>query len=170
MSNDAEIFKGLWGQVSDCGVNVVYWTSHCPEEDGLAGSYNPNLGADGQKRPLIVLYRSPRVPRDQHAPDLEKCPLEDSVTLAHEFGHFLSDRDGNHTDEYIAAVTAFDYGNGSLYPASHRELIIMEEERAWDNARHVLEGLGFDAWEQFDERRARSLSTYGEKLTTVYAT
>lgn len=111
--------------------------------------------------PQIVLWRRDRTPLSPNEPDLLTRPVHEACILAHEFGHFLSDRTDKLHPVYDRARTG-----GPLTPAE-KEAILTEEERAWDLGRAALANLGCDEWGDFDRLRERSMKTYRDGLSNA---
>jgi hypothetical protein len=160
----ADVLSRLWkrAQLDLAGeTNCTFGTVMYHAGEGFENAwYNPNRGL-----PHIWLWRRDRVPNpaDQNVPDVVTQPMEDACILAHEYGHFLSERDGSRTPAYEAALDAFhaaqDEGGRAL-STNEQALVLDEETRAWDLGRQVLAELGVDEWRAFDERRERALASY----------
>lgn len=118
-------------------------------------------------KPLIALFRD-RVPADRFTADTSTRPHDDLILLAHEFGHFLSDKAGHHTAEYVTARALLnERERGKTHESLSRtqaQLVLDEEERAWTLGRNVLRGHGFEDLTQFDSARERGLETYRAEL------
>lgn len=123
-----------------------------------SGWYDPAGGL-----PHIWLWRIGKVPDPPASPDLSTQPLEDACTLAHEYGHFLSDRAGNRTAAYVAALDAF-HGAGRALSQQEQAEILAEEVRAWEYGREALAALGCTDWDGFEECRWRWLSSYSKRF------
>ncbi len=93
----------------------------------------------------------------QEEPDMALDPLKDACTLAHECGHFLSDREGAQTQAYCDAIDA-----DRVVWAEGQAAVLAEEERAWDLGRDALARLGCTEWAYFDSYRAKCVQTYRE--------
>jgi len=131
------------------------------------GWYAPNEGEGGRKLPFIELWRTDALPDPQWTPDLKTRPLLDACDLAHEHGHFLSDKNRERTPEYEAALEVlrlYHEQRERMPTPEERALIYAEEERAWAYARKTLVGLGVDEWEAFDARKAEALASYRAPL------
>ena len=48
-----------------------------------------------------------------------------------------------------------------------RDLILAEEERAWDHGRETLTSLGVTEWQTFDDRKRDGLAYYAAELAVV---
>lgn len=132
------------------------------------GPHDPSAAYD-QRGPFIQLYvsedrwdeigwsagedRPPAVCRDDEA-----------INLAHEHGHFCSDREKQQSPEYLAAVLRFDklrVGEaGNPWTDAEQDLIEAEEARAWSNARKTLARLGVDEWGVVDAMEADAKQAY----------
>jgi hypothetical protein len=145
----AECLSELWKRVGDAFAKaslrgtraigaVSYRVVHGIGLEG--GDYLWNNGL-----PRIWLLRE-REPADVFRPDLNTNPLQDAFTLAHEYGHFLSDKDGSRTLSLFEKLRA-------KQPLKHAEknVIVDEERRAWANGRKILEGLGYLELDAYDE-------------------
>ncbi len=144
----AECLSELWKRVGDALAKaslrgraigaVSYRVVHGIGLEG--GDYLWNNGL-----PRIWLLCE-REPADVFRPDLNTNPLQDAFTLAHEYGHFLSDKDGSRTLPLLEKLRA-------KQPLKHAEknVIVDEERRAWANGRTILEGLGYLELDAYDE-------------------
>src|SRR6266446_6132828 len=109
--------------------------------------------------PTIRLYRWPDLPPDPEQPDMVTRPNEDACTLAHERGHFISDRDGSRSQPAYTKLR-----KGDPLTAGEKVLIIEEERRAWTHGRDVLKALGCNSWDVFTTTRDEALRGYEDGL------
>jgi hypothetical protein len=164
----AELLRELWKLVEadlapgeDPPTGAVTYTGLFGKEGGC---YVRQQSARGIM-PRIELARTP-CPNPQTSPDLVTSPLADMLDLAHEHGHFLSDKNLDRTEAYDFAVKFMEAGRlqGRILTPENEEAVREEEERAWDYARKTLATLGFAGEEAFDMRRARALRTYEDEF------
>ncbi len=82
------------------------------------------------------------------------------IFMSHEFGHHYSDFSG-----YEEARASFDQSPDST-SIEDRERLMNEEAFAWNKAREIMKGLGYDNWTLFDQLKNDSLGSYrtGYKL------
>lgn len=159
-ASPADCFAALWEQAQRDlaakapGDAVTYHSGWGFE----TGWYDPANGL-----PRIWLWRIGAVPDPPGRPDLATQPLEDACTLAHQYGHFLSERAGNRTATYLAALDAFHEARRELSQEEQAE-ILAEEVRAWELGRQALAALGCNDWDGFEEWRWRGLSAYSRRL------
>lgn len=114
------------------------------------GSYFWNDGL-----PRIRLYRRGCVPAATTEPDLRMQPAVDACILAHEYGHFCSDKNGSRTQS-----TYDELRHRPAVDVRAQQIILAEEQAAWTHARAVLAVVGCTDWVVFEEVRARSLGSY----------
>lgn len=109
--------------------------------------------------PSITLVRPlDRIPKRADLPDPQTQPDEDACLLAHEFGHFHVDPQG---DAALAAIERVRTGSGTLDDGL---LVLKDEEAAWKVGAELLADQGCSQWEHFIVVRARSLTTYEAAL------
>jgi len=162
--NPAEVFRQLWERVQKEGVGVLYAAPLGSAEIDAEGLYAPAGTRAFQTTPQILLFRVPPapMPRPQSAPD-DTQPIHDACTLAHEYGHWLSDKEGHRTAAYVAAVCT-PHDQWPTMTSAGRRIIYSEEARAWHLGRAALAELGCDEWAAFDERESKALETYRRLL------
>ncbi len=163
-------YVALWKRAQAAGIHVHY--------NGIAnnprsGGFHPRDGAtDGGRRPMIEIVRPYYETHDEPTqgrntggahlppPDL----LEELITLAHEFGHFLSWKQGNRTRPYVDATTHIErYFDGEDLPRLAEEQIQLvrdEERRAWTFGEEELRELGFADWDAFCSHKRDALDQY----------
>ena len=90
-------------------------------------------------------------------------PIFELITLAHEYGHFISARRGDRSAEFNL-VNSTQVGQWQLLNAHQKEVIWIEELIAWKNARYVLRGLGFDGWPTFNKAKIEAMAAYENRL------
>ncbi len=150
------------------------------QEKGIVVEYGdmPNGGAGGFREdrlgwPVISLVRAhtgldqnePTRTHDPDAPpDEQPDILEELITLAHEYGHWCSWREGNRTPGFRGAVDRFNYDDPGPLTEADRDLIRAEEDHADRLGAAVLRELGFDAWDAWDRRVARARDLYAERF------
>ena len=171
--NLAECLRPLW-RLAECnlarlgspptdtvGRTVAYRGGDAsqPQSHYEGGKYDWNDGC-----PIIRLLRD-RVPAIDTEPDLATQPERDACLLAHEYGHFLSDRDGSRTQALYDKL-----GTGAMLDRAEQGAILAEEERAWDLGRKTVIDLGCDDLAVFDECRDRLLKTYRDGFDRMNAT
>jgi hypothetical protein len=133
-------------------------------------TYHAGIGIEGGKYrwngglPQVVLWRKDRAPPQQEEPDLATQPLLDACLLAHEYGHFLSDREGERTKTFYEAIST-----GRALPPEAQEAVLVEEARAWELGRQALTYLGCTEWSDFDGYRDHFIETYREGLAKLEA-
>jgi hypothetical protein len=162
-----DLLPKLWKLASSLSVRVFYAAPVGSAEVGALGLYAPPGTAHKyQTRAEIPLFRpTASLPYPRGEPDLSdpNQALQDGCTLAHEYGHRLSDLQGNRTPEYVAAVSTPHHQWPSLTDPQKR-LILDEESRAWSLGREALKQLGCDDWVVFEERERKGLDKYRELL------
>lgn len=90
---------------------------------------------------------------------------EDTITLAHEYGHHLSFMNGTRAAAYEEAVKLFPMRVGELTDAQRR-LILEEEERAWALGREALKAIGDLDTTMFEAQQVDGLGFYRAKLAS----
>jgi len=165
---DGEMFEALWARAKAEGLNhACYFGGYPPHEEGLEGRFDPDPWRNGTG-PQIWLYRVPcPEPRDEPVVDGPYVSRELRV-FAHEYGHFRSwvEQSNGATrtwQAYFQAGTLLGKSPGSL-SGDQKQLIMMEEERAWDIARDVLSEIGFSNWQELKSHREHALGIYREKM------
>jgi hypothetical protein len=164
------VYVRLWGRCEGRDLFVRYVG---PEDvrDGEAGYFHPRDDPRFSGSPEIAIMRrdfdhdKPSAPtsRRRDASSVDRGGLfEELCTLAHEFGHSRSWRDGQRTEVYAEAVIAFD--KSATLSDVQRKAIMDEEERAWNFGRLELDFLGFSEWAGFRANQDRALRIYGEML------
>jgi hypothetical protein len=144
-------FSRLLARVEGAGI-VVRRGLYGLGQDDPAGDYQPPEG------------RIPAVIHIYHVGGANQVnEPEDTFTLAHEYGHERSYRNGERTAEYEQAIKV-PWKEWPQLPTETRALILEEEQRAWMYARQVLGELGFSEWEAFERHRDKSLATYRARL------
>lgn len=164
------IYQALWKRAEDDGVWVHYDGMPTP----ASGGYHPRDHAPAAG-PMITISRpyyekqdEPTRTRNAGAPSTMPPPdiLEETITLAHEYGHHRSHLAGNRTKEYVEAVVQIEryYAGDDVPPltSEQQRLVREEEERAWSIGRSVLAELGFDLFAAFDSRESNGLAQYDE--------
>jgi len=179
------IYENLWTHAERLGAKVHYTGMG---EEG-AGSFHPNPWDRCEPSPAIEIVRRyyetiDRPTRERNASGRQSLPPPDllceTVTLAHECGHFLSWRGRTPRDEcdayYRAARlrdeawarveegSSIDDYNDQLRAVAQDalteeqlQLILAEEERAWTFGRELLLDLGFDKLDYYDERARKGV-------------
>lgn len=171
-----ELYQRVWHQAEAEDVAVMY--NGIPPR-GEHGWFHPQNHPNGRSFPVIHIARpyysgDGRTPTQTvNNPDLPPPDLlAELLTLAHEYGHFRSWKAGGRTAAYEAAVIALekqvDSASEPMLSEEQRELIRTEEETAWQIGRQILDSLGFDRWDAYDARRARSLEVYEKLLRAEY--
>ncbi len=167
----ATIFQKLVSEILDQGIEIKVVTQH-EFKNGEKGSFDlprtgvaPSIrilrgGAGGYwvSRKKEDLGGQDRLIRDSVLPSV------DMATLAHEFGHFESYKKELRSQGYEDALKIFEAGEISNMELVQKELIIAEEQRAWDFGRNALSLSGFNDWDSFEMEKARGISIYREKL------
>ena len=187
---DFEIYVALWRQAEELGARVRY--------DGLmesAGTFAPDPYGRGEDDPLIAIrrthYKEIDVPSRERNDGGRHLPSPDivgeTITLAHECGHFLSWKERtprNVWAEYTVALgirheaweavantgTTAEFNDAIRAAAQaalnteHLALIIAEEERAWVIGRVLLERLGFIHFGLFDERARHGVHAHRYRM------
>jgi hypothetical protein len=141
---------------------VAYLPAFADIDPAMEGFYDAN---DGFPRIHLLAGGREPFPSPPDSPDLKAQPEVDACILAHEHGHFLSDVQGDRTSAYKGAVTRFQNKESPL--PQDRDLILAEEERAWDHGRETLTSLGVSEWQTFDDRERDGLAYYAAKLPVV---
>jgi hypothetical protein len=103
--------------------------------------------------PQIQVYRNNR---SDTVDDYE----QELVTLAHEYGHALSHRNGRRPSEIMPEPSP------DLTPAE-KQAVQEEEARAWANGREVLVAMGVTDFEVFEKRQADADAIYLRRLGLV---
>ncbi len=161
-----DLLSKLWDHVRSEGVRVLYAGPVGSAEIDARGLYAPAHTGKYQPSPEILLIRpSARLRSPQYEPDLSdpQEALQDGCTLAHEYGHRLSDLQGNRAPPYLAAVRT-PHDQWPSLADEQKRLILDEEARAWALGRELLKQLGCNDWVAFDERERAGLDKYRELL------
>jgi hypothetical protein len=191
MADVFQTYVTLWRKAEGLGATVRY---DGDLSDG-AGWFHPDPSGTGDDSPLIAIgrpyYQEPSFEPSQlraegsqalPAPDL----LAETVTLAHELGHFLSWKEHTSRDRwlvYFDAVKARDRAWSEVsYPGSVDQFnemgaaaqagmtpaqlshILEEEELAWVLGRGLLAALGFDAFDYYAKRMRKGLHYHRYRL------
>lgn len=133
------------------GIYVQFHARLAQWEADLSGGFTVHRGV-----PTIQLYRI----EGQMAVE---NPLEELLTLAHEYGHAVSWREGRRTKAYVAVVDRM-HEPDAKFDETEALLILDEECRAWRRARTVLAEVGFEKRTEFEQRQANDLKIYCERL------
>jgi hypothetical protein len=156
-----EIYSALIDRIWAAGL-VVHVNAPVGGEQE-AGSF------DG-RRMVIDIYRARGGIRGRdRVIETVQDPLEEAITLAHEFGHYESFTAGVAPD-YPAARDLFGVEQAAVpVPASRltatqKQLVLGEEQMAWTNGRAVLAAFGFNDWQAFDTRERDGLAEYRRRL------
>lgn len=102
-----------------------------------------------QGGPVIEMFR-----KGIHTPD---DPWREVALLAHEFGHYMSDRKGWRTPRYFTANQRM--ADGLRLETEEVTLVLHEECIAWRLAAIALDGLGIDV-PAFEEIKRSNLRAY----------
>jgi hypothetical protein len=87
--------------------------------------------------------------------------LNDTLILAHEFGHHKSNMEGFRCSGYENAINVPSSDWKDTLSDYQKDLIYTEEVRAWKYARSILESKrSFARWDEFDMKSYNSLSIY----------
>lgn len=154
-----EIYDGLIRYAESRGVVVLHRGWVRTGDEGLAGGFT--LRPDDSTWPAQVeLFRRKSGSFD----DL----LQETLTLAHEVGHYHSHRDGHWSALYMSArqEVADRMEAGQECPGEHMDLlarraVLGEEMRAWETAMDLLEQRGWVSHEPTTTRRFEALDVYG---------
>jgi hypothetical protein len=190
MADVFEVYRALWQSAEQLGATVRYDSEL---EDG-AGSFHPDPWNRGESFPRITIGRPyheevDRPTRNRNTGGREALPppdlLRETITLAHEFGHFLSwKRSPDEWNAYFEAAKTRDEAwsqvprdgsvgeyNNQLRTAAQSRLtrdqmgrIVAEEERAWAIGRGLLADLGFEDLELYAEHERRGLHFHRYRL------
>ena len=185
------VYERLWRNAEARGVTINY--------DGLAddgsGMFHPDPADRGEIRPTITIGRPYCEHDDQPScgrnPGGASLPppdiLYETVTLAHEIGHFLSWKERTPRSDweaYFDAARKRDVAQDAVPESGSKEefnsslrvaaqsalaeheigLILAEEERAWTIGRELLADLGFDRWDYYAERERRGIHHHRYRL------
>jgi hypothetical protein len=191
MANDFAVYEALWRTVERLGASVIYDGLLEDGEgrfhpDPLETGEDPTIYIGrscydriDQPTPFRNRYGCENLPK----PDL-RC---ETATLAHECGHFLSWQGRTPREEwnvYFSAARVRDNAwsrvreegsrseyNDELRAAARKaltgaelRLIVAEEERAWTIGREILESVGFEDFDYYEERRRRGLHFHRYRL------
>ena len=101
----------------------------------------------------------------------DKESLRILVVTAHEYGHYLSYKLGNHTPKLSKALQMFrsrQFTRSDIN--SHLKYIFQEEVMAWRLGKEQLKDLDFEHWAFFNSVKENSLATYADllKLRELY--
>jgi hypothetical protein len=122
------------------------------------------------ERPQIHIVRSRSVPPETdleigHDPESDVADLPDELlTLAHEYGHVISDRRGWRTLGLIEALEVDVDDWPTKLSDRQRGLIFDDEERAWTFGWGALAALGYRDRAAYDRRRDEGLAQYRSRL------
>jgi len=151
----ADVFRDLW--------SVVRNELRTMTKMDAPVSYNTRGGAAPEDEAAYVpeamciwLYRDEPLPDPDSEPEMSQ-PEKDACLLAHEYGHYLSDKKGR-PEAYLSA-------NDSLIadrPMTPQDmaLVLHEERLAWSYARSELAKLGVTEWAYFNEKETDGLNAY----------
>lgn len=156
----ADVFAGLWERVQNDGVGVLYAAPLGCAEIDAEGLYAPPGTRAVRTEPQILLFSVPPAPMP--SPQSEPAdgqPIHDACTLTHEYGHWLSDKEGHRTSVYLEAIRT-PHDQWPTIPPESRQIVYSEEARAWRLGRAVLAELGCGERAAYDERESTSLETY----------
>lgn len=186
---DFQIYVALWRRAEELGTRVQYDGSMEP-----GGAFNPDPHDRGEDDPLISItrphYKEFDVPsRDLNDGGQHLAPpdiIYETITLAHEFGHFLSWKERTPRDAYEAYLVALvtrsraweavpEHDHAAYHDAiraaaraalttEQLALIVAEEERAWAIGREALEELGFVRLDLFDERARHGVHVHRYRM------
>lgn len=161
MSTIQEVYSALIDRIEAAGLAVHVNAPVAGEQE--AGSF------DG-RRMVIDIYRERGGIRGRdRIIETVLDPLEEAITLAHEFGHYESFAAGL-SPGYEVARDLFGEEQRAVPPPASRltlaqkQLILDEEQLAWTNGHAVLEALGFVDWVAFDTRERDGLAEYRRRL------
>jgi hypothetical protein len=168
----SECLAALWTRArsdADHPVIVSYVARRTPWEIGL---YNPNsrspqfFGGRILYVAQIDIFRD-EVPQPENEPDLVTQPLEDLITVAHEYGHHSSYVAGEQSEELWIASHVLCESRDRCLTEREGNLVLGEESRAWSNGRRVLAEIGFDDWERYDSRASAGLEVYKTEIARL---
>jgi len=171
-----DVFRLLWraAELDLAEASAVRTVPPFPVVTTGTVTYSPPEGIDDgyfdRNRLIIRLCRPEPFPTPEDAPDLQTQPDVDACLLAHEYGHFRSWKSGVHTDAYVAAATALEVAqlkSGPPPTPEQAELVMREEEQAWESARATLANLGVTRWTAFDAQRDAGLKAYTDALEAL---
>ena len=87
------------------------------------------------------------------------------IITAHEYGHYLSYKAGNHTKRLAKALRIFRSRKFGVREINdYLKLVFQEEVSAWRFGAEQLRELEFSAWERFEGVKSNSLATYADLL------
>lgn len=165
MGDPFPIYVSLWRRAQEEGIVVEYGDM----PNGAAGGFTPErLGW----RVITVArehtgfdHGEPTRTNDPSAPpDEQPDILQELITLAHEYGHACSMREGGRTPEYQSAVNRFNGDEPGPLTEADRDLIRAEEGQADRLGAAALRELGFDDWEAWEQRVTRARELYAERF------
>lgn len=160
------VYEGVWAEAQRLGIRIAY-TGMAPDNE--AGWFEIMRSGD----PKIVIVRpyymtSPQPSRIYNNERVvADAVLEgELLTMAHEFGHYWSWRQGQRpADLGEVSELFFDaLHNGAKLSRANADKIYEEEQRAWQYARDLLAKSGYQHWSTFDERVRVSLKAYRERF------
>lgn len=163
MKSTWDIYQGLWRDAQAKGVEVLYHKSMNAE----AGHFVPN------GKPHIRIHRvnytegeEPSEFRNNNQKLTDDELQSELLTLAHEFGHWLSWTNGNWPETLSETSDAFrQTSNGTTQIGrDEAEEIYQEEVRAWENAVVLLKEHGFSEWNSLRSCTVSSLAEYELRL------
>ncbi len=167
------VLRALWARASshydEHRLVVRYYGDGIASLTALDGYFHPDpdkreaRGLPPTRR--IGIHRVPS-PRPQDEPDLRgPHVLEDTCTLAHEYGHFLVWLEHRDSPRWRATFEAAQRRDrGAQLVDEDAALILAEEADAWRRGRAVLRELDFRDWDTFDEHERLGLSVHRERL------
>lgn len=159
-----DVLRKLWAHVSQKSerVHVRYQAQLQPHEMRRRGEFGFNEQLQEGK---IVLWRPvEHARREQFQPADDELAPEDAWTLAHEYGHCLSFRKGNHTPEYLATRNIDEATWPTALTDAQKDLVYVEETTAWRLGRAVLADLGVTDFTEYDARTEQALGVYRSLL------
>lgn len=128
-----------WGGQNNRG--TVAYRVRAIDLDNGAYDWNEGMPTIRLDRPVTTIPPESRL----ELPDTDRSATVDACVLAHELGHFRSDRDGSRTQATYDAQRA----NQAL-TRGEKTLILEEERAAWRLGREELAALGCTEWAVFD--------------------
>ena len=140
--------------------------------NGELGGYIPNYNSCG---PVIEILRTNEngywisqknneLKNKQQFIDKSHSKLDDLITLAHEYGHHISNEKNLRTYDYEQALKLFNGKDGLGLSISQQDLILKEEKQAWNFGREVLISFNFENLKDYDIREKDGLKNYENRF------
>ena len=161
------IYRTIIKTILNEGIHI--WT----EKDGIGfqNGEEGTFGKDGLGTPVIQIQRAKgglRISKEENnmaeLVDSYNGSIDELYTLAHEYGHHLSKKEGNWTEDYERGRDLINKDRIDLMSPEQKTAVFNEEKSAWDFAIRILTDSGWPNQDSVAAKAEHSLKTYREKL------